>query len=287
MRTVVFFAIVMVMALSIAPASVRAAISGLTRVATGVSNPLFVTHAPGDRSRLFIAERTGAIRILNLETGIVEATPFLTMSGVSTTGEGGFLGLAFHPNYFNQGMPGFGKFYVNVTTNSTTETHIREFEVSAGNPNLANSGSLREILSFSQPQINHNGGWLGFSPNNQYLYIATGDGGGSDDNDAGHTAGTGNAQDITSNLLGKILRIDPIDPDPSSGLNYAIPPTNPFVGVTGDDEIWTYGLRNPFRSSFDRLNGNLWIGDVGQTARGDRLSTGLQLWRRELRLAAP
>ena len=196
------------------------------------------------------------------------------MSGVSTDGEGGFLGLAFHPNYNNVGMPGFGKFYVNVTTNSTTETHIREFEVSAGNPNLANAGSLREVLSFAQPQTNHNGGWLGFSPNNQYLYIATGDGGGGDDNGTGHTAGTGNAQDTTSNLLGKMLRVNPLDPDDTGPLTYSIPPTNPFkAGVgdpgddVGDDEIWTYGLRNPFRSSFDRLNGNLWIGDVGQGAR--------------------
>jgi glucose/arabinose dehydrogenase len=247
----------------------QAAISGLTRVATGVSSPIFVTHAPGDRSRLFIAERGGGIRILNLETGTLEAMPFLTMSGVSTDGEGGFLGLAFHPNYFNQGQPGYGKFYVNVTTNFTTQTHIREFEVFPNNPNVADPGSLREILSFAQPQTNHNGGWLGFSPNNQYLYIATGDGGGGfdgGDGSGGHTSGTGNAQD-TSSLLGKMLRIDPIDPDPMNGLNYAIPPSNPFVGIAGADEIWDYGLRNPFRSSFDRTTGDLWIGDVGQNQR--------------------
>jgi hypothetical protein len=146
--------------------------------------------------------------------------------------------------------------------------------VSAGNPNVADLSSLREVLSFAQPQTNHDGGWLGFSPNNQYLYIATGDGGGTNDSDTGHTTGTGNAQDTTSNLLGKMLRIDPVDPDGVGGLSYSIPPTNPFkagVGIpdddVGDDEIWAYGLRNPFRSSFDRLNGNLWIGDVGQSAR--------------------
>ncbi len=240
----------------------------MTRVANGLSSPMFMTYAPGDRTRLFIAERSGTIRILNLVTGSLEPTPFLTMTGVSTNGEGGLLGLAFHPDYNNMGMPGYGKFYVNVTTNSTTETHIREFSVSTGNPNLANAGSLRELLSFAQPQTNHNGGWLGFSPNNQYLYIATGDGGGSNDSATGHTAGTGNAQDITNNLLGKILRIDPLDPDgPAGPLTYSIPPTNPFVGITGDDEIWHYGLRNPFRSSFDRLTGDLWIGDVGQGAR--------------------
>src|SRR5215210_5542584 len=185
---------------------------------------MFMTYAPGDRSRLFIAERSGAIRILNLVTGALEGTPFLTMSGISTAGEGGFLGLAFHPNYNSVGMPGYGKFYVNVTTNSTTETHIREFQVSAGNPNLANSASLREILSFSQPQTNHNGGWLGFSPNNQYLYIATGDGGGGDDNDTGHNATIGNGQDKTV-LLGKMLRVDPTGDDfPADATkNYAIP----------------------------------------------------------------
>lgn len=273
MRAVVFFVIVVVMALSLLPGSVQAAISGLTRVASGVSNPIFMTYAPGDRTRLFIAERGGAIRILNLETGALLATPFLTMSGISTDGEGGFLGLAFHPNYNNVGMPGYGKFYVDVTTNSTTQTHIREFEVSAGNPNLANAGSLREVLSFSQPQTNHKGGWIGFSPNNQYLYIASGDGGGGNDSGTGHSAG-GNAQDTTSNLLGKMLRINPLDPDGTDPLTYSIPPTNPFkagVGApgddVGDDEIWAYGLRNPFRSSFDRLTGDLWIGDVGQGAR--------------------
>ena len=253
-----------------------AAIAGLERVASGVSAPIFVTHAPGDSSRLFIAERGGAIRILDLTTGTLQAAPFLTMSGISTDGEGGLLGLAFHPNYSNPGMPGFGKFYVNVTTNATTVTHIREFTVSAGNPNLANAASLRQIMSFAQPQTNHNGGWIGFSPIDNYLYIATGDGGGSDDNDAGHTAGTGNAQDITNNLLGKMLRVDINGDDfpADAARNYAIPATNPMrAGVgnpaddVGDDEIWAYGLRNPFRDSFDRLTGDLWMGDVGHSAR--------------------
>jgi glucose/arabinose dehydrogenase len=198
------------------------------------------------------------------------------MSGISTTGEGGFLGLAFHPDYFNVGTPGYGKFYVDVTTNSTTATHIREFTVSTGDPNLANAASLREIMTFAQPQTNHKGGWIGFSPNDRNLYVATGDGGGSYDQDTGHTTGTGNAQDITSNLLGKMLRIDPTGDDFSADTarNYAIPLTNPMrAGVgnladdVGDDEIWAYGLRNPFRDSFDRATGDLWIGDVGQGSR--------------------
>jgi glucose/arabinose dehydrogenase len=257
--------------------STQAAIIGLERVATGLSNPMFVTHAPGDSSRLFIAQRSGAIRILNLNTGVLNPTPFLSMSGIDTEGEGGFLGLAFHPDYSKVGMPGSGKFYVSITTDGTPLTsRIREFQVSASDPNVANPGSLREILSFAQPQSNHNGGWIGFSPVDNYLYMSSGDGGGGDDNDAGHTAGTGNAQDTTSNLLGKMLRIDINGDDfpADANRNYAIPPTNPFrAGVgnpaddVGDDEIWSYGLRNPFRASFDRLTGDLWIGDVGQSAR--------------------
>jgi glucose/arabinose dehydrogenase len=252
-----------------------AAITGLERVASGLAEPIFVTHAPDDTSRLFIAQRGGAIRILDLNTGILQTAPFLTTT-VDTSGEGGLLGLAFHPNYFNDGMLGFGRFYVNVTTGSPFTTRIREFQVSATNPNQANSGSLREILSFAQPQDNHNGGWIGFSPNDDYLYVASGDGGGSNDDDAGHTAGTGNAQDTTNNLLGKMLRIDVNGDDfpADSARNYAIPATNPFrAGVgdpgddIGDDEIWAYGLRNPFRASFDRQTGDLWIGDVGQGQR--------------------
>ena len=153
-------------------------------------------------------------------------------------------------------------------------SHIREYTVS-GNPNVANT-SFTPVLSLDQPQTNHNGGWIGFSPNDDYLYIATGDGGGGNDTGTGHTPGTGNAQDTTSNLLGKMLRLDVNGDDfPADAARItAIPPTNPFkagVGVpgddVGDDEIWAYGLRNPFRDSFDRLTGDLWIGDVGQGQR--------------------
>jgi glucose/arabinose dehydrogenase len=265
-------------------ASSQAAILGLERVASGLSAPIFVTHAPGDASRLFIVERgspaesasaLASIRILNLNTGQLDRGTFLTTT-VDNRGEGGFLGMAFHPDYFNSGTPGFGKFYVNVTTASPFTTRIREFQVSATNPNAADAASMREIISYAQPQTNHNGGWIGFSPNDGYLYIASGDGGGGNDDDAGHTAGTGNAQDTTNNLLGKMLRID-VDGDDfpaDAARNYAIPPSNPFrAGVgdpgddVGDDEIWSYGLRNPFRASFDRLTGDLWIGDVGQGQR--------------------
>ncbi|HHY86255.1 MAG TPA: PQQ-dependent sugar dehydrogenase [Verrucomicrobia bacterium] len=245
----------------------RADILGLQRVASGLSAPIFVTHAPGDGTRLFIVERGGGIRILNLESGQLEPTPFLSIPNVDTAGEGGLLGLAFHPGYQTN-----GRFYVNVTLdNGVTpfSTHVREYTVSAANTNIADPASVRTILTFQQPQANHNGGWIGFSPNHPYLYIATGDGGGGDDNDAGHTPGIGNAQDTTNNWLGKILRVD-VDGDAfpaDTNRNYAIPPSNPFVEDERDDEIFAYGLRNPFRASFDRATGDLWIGDVGQSAR--------------------
>jgi glucose/arabinose dehydrogenase len=275
MRTPVAFCGVIGLIVLSWTAAARAAIEGLERVASGLAAPIFVTHAPGDTSRLFIAQRGGQIRILDLTTGALETTPFLSTT-VSTSGEGGLLGLAFHPDYSTVGMPGFGKFYLNVTTGSPFTTRIREFSVSNNNANIANPASLREILSFAQPQDNHNGGWIGFSPMDNYLYIASGDGGGSNDSGSGHTAGTGNAQDTTNNLLGKMLRIDINSDDfpTDSARNYAIPPTNPFkagVGIpgddVGDDEIWSYGLRNPFRASFDRQTGDLWIGDVGQGQR--------------------
>lgn len=259
--------------------SAMAAITGLQRVASGVTAPIFATHAPGDTSRLFILERAGGIRILDLNTGVLQPTPFFTVPNVSTGGEGGLLGMAFHPDYFNSGTDGFRKFYVNLTTDSTTFTRIREYQVSPSNPNAVNTDPMtqRQLMVFSQPQNNHNGGWIGFSPNNKYLYIASGDGGGSNDSGTGHAGdGSGNAQDVTNNMLGKMLRIDPIGDDfPSdANRNYSIPPTNPFkagVGIPGDDggddEIWGFGLRNPFRASFDRITGDLWIGDVGQGAR--------------------
>jgi glucose/arabinose dehydrogenase len=167
--------------------------------------------------------------------------------------------LAFHPNYGSNGT-----FYVNYTDNNG-DTKISRFTVSAGDPDDADEASELVLMTVSQPQTNHNGGWLAFGPNDEYLYIGMGDGGGSGDNDSGHTAGTGNAQDITNNLLGKMLRIDVDGSDGPGGL-YGIPPDNPFVGVTGDDEIWAYGLCNPWRNAFDRANGDLYIADVGQSS---------------------
>lgn len=232
------------------------------RVASGLSGPLFVTAPPGDTERLFMVEKTGGIKILNLNTGTVNPTPFLNIGGVSTGSEQGLLGLAFHPDYANNGL-----FYVNFT-DTTGTTNIRSYQVSGSNPNLADSSSATTILKINQPQANHNGGWLGFGADGS-LYISSGDGGGSDDNDSGHTPGSGNAQDITDNLLGKILRLDVNGDDfpADDQRNYAIPANNPFVGTVGDDEIWAYGLRNVWRPSFDRLTGDFYLADVGQNSR--------------------
>ncbi|MCU0535120.1 MAG: PQQ-dependent sugar dehydrogenase [Hydrococcus sp. Prado102] len=238
------------------------------RIATGLDQPLFVTAAPGDTSRLFILEqKTGEIKILDLNTNQILSTPFLKINPnelLKTGFEQGLLGLAFHPNYASN-----GKFYVNYTSpgkGSAGQTKIIEYRVS-NNPNLADPTTARTILTFNQPAQNHNGGSMEFGPDGN-LYIASGDGGGS-----GFLPGvpdfSGNSQDITDNLLGKILRIningDAFGNDPNR--NYAIPSNNPFVGKTGDDEIFAYGLRNPWRMSFDRTTGDLYIGDVGQSNR--------------------
>ncbi|MFQ5458611.1 MAG: PQQ-dependent sugar dehydrogenase, partial [Myxococcota bacterium] len=160
------------------------------------------------------------------------------------------LGLAFHPAYQTNGF-----FYVNYTNNAGS-TVVARYTVlgSPATSNVADPLSALTILTITQPFANHNAGWIGFGPNDGYLYIATGDGGSFCDPGQ-------RAQDITNQRLGKILRID-VD----SGSPFAIPPDNPFVGVTGDDEIWAYGLRNPFRCAFDQATGDFYIGDVGQGA---------------------
>jgi len=220
------------------------------RVASGLSLPLFVTHAPNDSSRLFIVQQGGQIKILS--GGSILPTNFLNVNNIiSFGGEQGLLGLAFHPQYATNGT--FFIYYTAITTGANT---VAKYTVSA-NPNVANpSGSI--ILSIADPYSNHNGGWIAFGPDG-YLYIATGDGG--DAYDPGQRSQNVNV------LLGKMLRIDvnagdafPADPNK----NYAIPPTNPFAGGGGDAAIWDYGLRNPWRNSFDRLTNELYIGDVGQ-----------------------
>jgi len=225
----------------------------MERVATGLSDPVFVTHAPGDFDRLFIVEQGGRIKIL--KNGSVLPTPFLNITDrVNAGGERGLLGLTFHPSYQSNGL-----FFVNYTGSFGT-TNIAQFSRTA-NFDVADASSEVTLLTIPQPFSNHNGGWIDFGPDG-YLYISTGDGG--DGNDPGNRA-----QDVTNQLLGKMLRID-VDGDDfpgDAGRNYAIPADNPFVGVTGDDEIWAFGLRNAWRSSFDDATGDLYMADVGQSAR--------------------
>jgi glucose/arabinose dehydrogenase len=223
------------------------------RIATGFNYPTYVTHAPGDTARLFVLEKRGIIKIIDLATNTVLATPFLNIDaavtgGASVNDEQGLLGLAFHPNYDTNGY--FFVYYTTATTNL-----VARYQVSS-DPNVALTAGLT-VISWSDPFSNHNGGWMDFGPDG-YLYIATGDGGNA--NDPGNRA-----QTIVNQKLGKMLRINPdvVDATPP---HYTNPSDNPFVGITGDDEIWFYGLRNPWRCSFDRLNGDLWIGDVGQNA---------------------
>jgi glucose/arabinose dehydrogenase len=230
-------------------------------VAVGLERPLYVTAAPGDAGRVFIIEQPGRIRILDVgqQPPVLVDTPFLDIAGrVRSVGnEQGLLGLAFHPEF---GANGF--FYVSYT-GAGNELNVARFHAPGATPGEADPDSETLVITIAQPQANHNGGWLAFGPNDGLLYVATGDGGGGGDDDAGHTPGTGNAQDTTDNLLGKLLRID-VDGSNGPGGSYGIPPDNPFVGATGDDEIWSYGLRNPWRNAFDRLTGDLYIADVGQ-----------------------
>ncbi len=213
--------------------------------ASGLSNPVFVTTARDSTGRLFIVEQTGRIRIY--QSGNLLAMPFLSIAGLAGGHEQGLLGLAFHPSY-----PSNRKLYVNLT-NAAGDTLIREYRASSTNPNVVDTSTARNVLKISQPYANHNGGMLAFGPDG-YLYIGMGDGGSGGD--------PGNRAQSTSTLLGKMLRINVNGTTSTRG--YLIPSTNPHVGKTGLDEIWQIGLRNPWRFSFDRANGNLWIGDVGQ-----------------------
>jgi glucose/arabinose dehydrogenase len=221
----------------------------------GLVFPVFLTAPPGDTTRLFVVERGGVIKIIDANTQQALPTPFLNLSAqVTTGGEEGLLGLAFHPNYSANGF-----FYVNYT-NLSGDTEIRRFQASP-DPNVADPATSLLILSVDQPAglTNHKAGWLGFGQDG-FLYAALGDGGGA--GDPGE-----NAQNLGS-LLGKILRIN-VDADgflADAARNYAIPGTNPFPAGAAP-EIWSFGLRNPWRPSFDRTTGDFYIADVGQNAR--------------------
>jgi len=223
----------------------------LEAVATGLSRPLLVTHAGDGSGRLFIAEQQGAIRVVR--DGILLPTPFLDVDPISACcGEQGLLGLAFHPAYAANGT-----FFVSYSDNAG-DSVVARYQVSAADPDVADPASATVVVTQDQPYANHNGGQIAFGPDG-YLYVALGDGGSAGD--------PLNSGQTLSTLLGKLLRVDvdgddfPTDPN----RNYAIPPTNPFAGdPSALDEIWAWGLRNPWRFSFDRATGDLFIADVGQ-----------------------
>ncbi len=267
-------------------------------VQTGINRPVWLGAAPGDTNRIFVAEQryrassgdpwSGRIRIINIPTNTLNATPFLTLTppghaagtdaGVASLvvgasiGEQGLLGVAFHPTYTTHGY-----FYVHHTRASDNAIIIARLRGNApyATSTTADPASYTQVLVIPHPSYtNHNGGWIEFGPDG-YLYASIGDGGNG--NDTGGTRPTGgNAQSLT-NLLGKIIRIDVDGPDDipgnsddadtTAGTAYRIPPGNPFSGAGQRREIWAYGLRNPWRNSFDRLTGDLWTADVGQDQR--------------------
>ncbi len=216
-------------------------------VGEGLVNPVFLTHAPGDFNRLFVIEQVGRIKVMR--DGDRDGEVFLDLTGtVSAGGERGLLGLAFHPDYATN-----GHFFVDYT-DRLGDLVISRFTVSA-NPDVADPLE-HQLLWIDHPDIaeNHNGGWISFGGDG-FLYISVGDGG----------TPSSNAQDITDNLLGKILRIDVNGDDfpADAWRNYAIPPGNPLLDRDDNDEIWAYGLRNPWRAGFDPLTFDLYIADVG------------------------
>ncbi len=225
----------------------------LQKVAEGFDQPLYVTGAGDGSGRLFIVEKTGRIWILR--DGERSSEPWLDISDlVSTESERGLLGIAFAPEYGQNGT-----FYINYTDSSGT-TQLARLRTTPTVNRVVKDGLMEPLLSIEQPYSNHNGGMLAFGPDG-YLYVGTGDGGSGGDPH-------GNGQ-RTDTLLGKLLRIDP-ESEPTSSPDkadsrYRIPDDNPFAqGTAGYPEIWATGLRNPWRFSFDRTTGDLWIGDVGQ-----------------------
>ncbi len=238
---------------------------GTQLITTGLSEPLFVSEPEGD-NRLFVMQRAGQIRLV--ENGVLQGTSFLNISGdITQSGEGGLLGIAFAPDFLSSGV-----MYANYTTPSGAaggmDTVIQRITVSTPQASTAGTLTRETILRFGQPFSNHNSGWIGFAPGDttgQYLYIPTGDGGSGND--------PGNRAQNLGSFFGKVLRLDvsggddfPADDD----RNYVIPSDN-FFAADGDGdtlgELIAYGLRNPYRNSFDRGTGRLLLGDVGQDNR--------------------
>ena len=225
----------------------------LAQIASGIGSPTDIQNARDGSGRLFFVQQTGQIMVW--KDGVVLPTAFLNISSlILAGGERGLLGLAFHPDYRNNGY-----FYVNYTRSPDGATVVARYSRSATDLDVADTQSATVLLTIAQPYANHNGGAVRFGPDG-YLYIGMGDGGSANDP-------RNNAQDLTS-LLGKMLRIDV---NTTTGpLPYGIPPDNPYVGSQQPGvrtEVWAYGLRNPWRFSFDGVAGDLFIGDVGQNAR--------------------
>jgi glucose/arabinose dehydrogenase len=250
---------------------------GLRLLADGLTSPVTLVAPPERSGRRFVVDQVGVIRVLTAR-GRLRSQPFLDLRSkivplMPDFDERGLLGLAFHPDYASNGR--FFVYYsaplrAGAPAGYDHTSHISEFRVAAGNPNRADPASERLLLQVDEPQFNHNAGTLVFGPRDGYLYISLGDGGGANDDELGHVddwyaanAG-GNGQDIQSNLLGDILRIDVDRGDP-----YGIPAGNPFAGTPGCadgcDETWAYGFRNPYRMSFDMGGSHaLFVGDAGQ-----------------------
>lgn len=218
----------------------------LQTVKTGLNAPVYLTSPPADTARLFVVEKGGTIRIL--KSGVLLGTPFLDVSSlVSTGGEQGLLSMAFAPDYATS-----KRFYISYTDVSGNSQIVR-YHVNSPNDDVAVASPDGTVLSVSQPADNHNGGLIAFGPDGM-LWIGFGDGGGG--NDTYHTGQT------KTDLLASMLRIDV-----SGASGYTIPAGNPFTGAGEKRELWNIGLRNPWRWSFDRGNGDLYIGDVGQDTR--------------------
>jgi len=248
-RLLVGLAVLSALATSVASYEAMAAPIKLVPFFSGLASPVLVTSARDGSGRLFVVEQGGVIKVF--QPASTSATVFLNItSRVLSGGEQGLLGLTFHPQFASN-----RRFFVNYTRQPDGATVIAEYQVSAGDPNVADPTETT-LLVIAQPFTNHNGGMIEFGPDG-FLYIGMGDGGAG--NDPGNRA-----QDITQ-LLGKMLRID-VD-HPALPKLYSSPPSNPFFGAIADaDEIYAYGLRNPWRFSFDRATGDLYAGDVGQNA---------------------
>lgn len=221
---------------------------GLSLVTNGLNNPVHVTHAGDNSGRLFVIEQAGKVRVI--ENGVLLPAPYLDITTqVSCCFEQGLLSIAFDPDF-----SATRAFYLNYT-DLAGNTVIARYTVADAAADVANVVNSQVVLTIDQPEANHNGGQLQFGPNDGYLYIGMGDGGGGGDQHGPN----GNAQN-PAELLGKMLRLN-VRGVPT----YTIPPTNPFTQTAGyRPEIWALGLRNPWRFSFDRANGDLYIGDVGQ-----------------------